>query len=146
MGKEMGYVMNIVHTPGVCGGRACIDNTRLPVWVLVNFHRMGTSDAELLNWYPSLTQYGLTNALTYAFDNKAEIDKDIADQTDPLPPLTEDDKLSGWRFIPAKIDAIVEQTPSRWSWFVATMRQWFHLIDDIWRSVKRSIVDAVHIL
>ncbi len=39
----------IAKTPGVCGGDACIAGTRIPVWVLVDYRRLGTSDSELLN-------------------------------------------------------------------------------------------------
>ena len=56
----------IEKTPGVCGGDACIANTRIPVWVLVNARRLGTSEAELLYDYPTLSATDLANAWAYA--------------------------------------------------------------------------------
>ncbi len=34
----------IQKTPGVCGGDACIRNTRIMVWLLVSLKRQGASD------------------------------------------------------------------------------------------------------
>ncbi|MEM1171076.1 MAG: DUF433 domain-containing protein [Cyanobacteria bacterium P01_H01_bin.35] len=56
----------IEKTPGVCGGNACIAGTRIPVWVLVNARRLGVSESELLQDYPSLQAADLVNAWTYA--------------------------------------------------------------------------------
>lgn len=56
----------IEKTPGVCGGEACIANTRIPVWVLVNARRLGISEADLLYDYPTLSATDLANAWTYA--------------------------------------------------------------------------------
>jgi len=38
----------IESRPGVCGGEPCIVRTRIPVWVLEQARRLGTSEAELL--------------------------------------------------------------------------------------------------
>ena len=38
----------VQKTPGVCGGHACIRNTRIPVWVLVSLRQQGANDRELL--------------------------------------------------------------------------------------------------
>ncbi len=56
----------IGKTPGVCGGDACIANTRVPVWVLVNARRLGISEAELLSDYATLSATDLANAWAYA--------------------------------------------------------------------------------
>lgn len=56
----------IEKTPGVCGGTACIANTRIPVWVLVNARRLGISEAQLLQDYPTLSAADLVNAWIYA--------------------------------------------------------------------------------
>jgi uncharacterized protein (DUF433 family) len=65
----------ISKTPGVCGGDACIRNTRIPVWVLVSFRRLGMNESQLLNNYPALTTTDLANAWTYAaaFPDEIEI-------------------------------------------------------------------------
>lgn len=67
----------IEKTPGICGGRACIINTRIPVWVLINAQRLGISEAELLQDYPTLSAADLVNAWAYAERFKQEIEQDI---------------------------------------------------------------------
>ena len=34
--------------PEVCGGEACVVRTRIPVWLLVQARRLGTSDIDIL--------------------------------------------------------------------------------------------------
>lgn len=67
----------ITKTPGVCGGDACIRGHRIPVWLLVGYHRLGKSDADLLGDYPTLTAADLQAAWEYAAANPEEIDDDI---------------------------------------------------------------------
>ena len=62
---------------GVCGGEPCIVRTRIPVWVLVNAKRLGTSEAELLRSYPTLRAEDLTNAWAYYRSHKKEIEQQI---------------------------------------------------------------------
>ncbi|MBP0021074.1 MAG: DUF433 domain-containing protein [Cyanobacteria bacterium SBLK] len=66
----------IEKTPRVCGGRACVGKTRIPVWVLVNARRLGASEAHLLDDYPTITATDLVNAWNYAkvFSNEIEWD------------------------------------------------------------------------
>ena len=64
----------IEKTPGICGGQACIVNTRIPVWVLVEAHRLGYSDADLLTSYPTITATDLANAWVYTAAHTDEID------------------------------------------------------------------------
>ncbi|TAG75634.1 MAG: DUF433 domain-containing protein [Oscillatoriales cyanobacterium] len=54
--------LGVKKTPGVCGGDACVGNTRIQVWVLVGYRRLGCSDAELLKCYPHLTAADLVEA------------------------------------------------------------------------------------
>jgi uncharacterized protein (DUF433 family) len=70
----------INKTPGVMGGAACIRDTRIPVWLLVSYRRMGLSEAKLLDNYPSLTATDLANAWSYSEAQAAEIDRAIAEQ------------------------------------------------------------------
>ncbi len=69
----------IEKTEGVCGGAACIRQTRIPVWVLANARRQGVSEVELLLNYPSLTAKDLANAWDYVSFHTEEIEKDIAE-------------------------------------------------------------------
>jgi uncharacterized protein (DUF433 family) len=63
--------------PDVCGGEPCIVRTRIPVWLLVQAHRMGSSEQALLAAYPSLRAEDLVNAWAYARFHAAEIEAQI---------------------------------------------------------------------
>jgi uncharacterized protein (DUF433 family) len=69
----------ITKVSGVCGGRACIDGTRIPVWSLVNLRLLGLTEFEILYNFPGITPQDLKNAWAYHLANKAEIEKDILD-------------------------------------------------------------------
>jgi uncharacterized protein (DUF433 family) len=66
------------RTPGVVGGAACISNTRIPVWLLEQARRLGTSEADLLRDYPTLTAQDLANAWVYVRSHREEIEEEIA--------------------------------------------------------------------
>ncbi len=70
----------IHKTPGVMGGEACIRDTRIPVWLLVSYNRLGLNEAKLLENYPTLTAIDLVNAWSYNSANPDEIDRAIARQ------------------------------------------------------------------
>lgn len=67
----------IQKTSGVNGGDACIRNTRHNVWGLVEWKKLGLSDARILEHHPDLTQADLDAAWAYFEKNRAEIDKAI---------------------------------------------------------------------
>lgn len=60
-----------------CGGDACVRESRIPVWVLVGYRRLGASDADILRAYPSLIAPDLEAAFSYASAHKEEIDQAI---------------------------------------------------------------------
>ena len=62
---QSGDLRNIRVTDGVMGGDACIRNTRIPVWLLVQYKRQGMTDSELLQSYPSLNASDLSAAWDY---------------------------------------------------------------------------------
>lgn len=67
----------VQKTPGVCGGRACIRNTRITVWGLVNSRRLGAADEQILQNIVGLTPEDLHAAWDYYGEHPAEIDEDI---------------------------------------------------------------------
>jgi uncharacterized protein (DUF433 family) len=67
----------IEFDPRVCGGSARIAGTRIPVWSLESWRRLGASDAEILRNYPSLLGSDLLNAWTYVDRHRQEIDREI---------------------------------------------------------------------
>jgi type III restriction enzyme len=64
----------IQKKPDLCGGNACIRNTRIPVWTIVSFRLQGASDEELLSNYPGLEQQDLDAVWAYYAENPSEID------------------------------------------------------------------------
>ena len=62
---------------GVCGGDPCIVRTRIPVWVLVQARRLGSSEADLLRAYPALRAEDLVNAWAYFRVHRDEIEQQI---------------------------------------------------------------------
>src|SRR5947209_20470533 len=61
----------------VLGGEACIVRTRIPVWVLEQGRRLGTSEGELLRAYPTVRAEDLTNAWAYGRAHGEEIEQQI---------------------------------------------------------------------
>ena len=67
----------IQKTPDVCGGVACIRHTRITVWGLVEWRKLGLSDAELLRRVSGLTEADLKVAWDYEARHREEIDQAI---------------------------------------------------------------------
>jgi uncharacterized protein (DUF433 family) len=67
----------ISKRPDYCGGDACVRDSRIPVWVLVNFRRLGGSDEDIERSYPDLNLVDLEAAWEYAEAHPDEIDEAI---------------------------------------------------------------------
>jgi uncharacterized protein (DUF433 family) len=76
--SSLSFSKPIRKSPGVCGGEACLGDTRIAVWMLEEARRAGVSDAELLQDYPSLNARDLAAVWTYVDSNPEEIDFVIA--------------------------------------------------------------------
>jgi len=70
----------IAKTPGVCGGNACVRDTRVPVWTLQRLRELGASDHQLLADFPSLGASDLTAVWAYVARNQTEIRRAIRRQ------------------------------------------------------------------
>lgn len=79
----------IESDPQVCGGEPCIVRTRIPVWLLVQARRLGTSEVDLLRSYPTLHAEDLTNAWAYERSHRKEIDMQI--RVNERKPLTSEE-------------------------------------------------------
>ncbi|MBE7545520.1 MAG: DUF433 domain-containing protein [Bryobacteraceae bacterium] len=64
-------------SPEVCGGEPCLVRTRIPVWLLEQARRLGTSEQQLLEAYPSLRPEDLANAWAYVRAHQHEIEAQI---------------------------------------------------------------------
>ena len=67
----------INKTPDVCGGDACIRNTRITVNGLVEWRKLGLSDKRILEIIEGLTPDDLDAAWEYYRLHHAEIDEEI---------------------------------------------------------------------
>jgi uncharacterized protein (DUF433 family) len=67
------------RTPGVVGGSARIAHTRIPVWTLENYRRLGATEEQLLEMYPGLRDVDVHAARAYAARHVDEIERDIAE-------------------------------------------------------------------
>src|SRR6267378_2432201 len=61
----------------VMGGVPCITRTRIPVWLLEQARRLGTSEADLLKAYPTLRAEDLANAWAYVRSHHEQISRQI---------------------------------------------------------------------
>ena len=69
----------ISKKPGRCGGDACIRDTRITVWGLESYRRLGLQDSEIRRRIAGLTEADLEAAWEYVAANRQEIDQAIRD-------------------------------------------------------------------
>jgi uncharacterized protein (DUF433 family) len=67
----------VQKAPNVCGGDACIRNTRITVHGLVYYRQLGLSDQRILEVIQGLTQDDLLAAWDYYASHPAEIEEGI---------------------------------------------------------------------
>jgi uncharacterized protein (DUF433 family) len=67
----------IQKTIGICGGEACIRNTRHTVSGLVQWRNLGQSDDQILQQHPDLRKPDLDAAWAYYPEHQGEIDEAI---------------------------------------------------------------------
>jgi uncharacterized protein (DUF433 family) len=72
----------VERNPGVCGGAACIRNTRHTVAGLVQWRRLGLSDERILEHHPDLNSADLETAWAYYHQQPNEIEQTIREDED----------------------------------------------------------------
>ena len=76
--RDLGDAFPGIETASdVCGGEPRIVRTRIPVWILEQARRLGTSEADILRAYPTLRAEDLANAWAYVRSHKDEIEQQI---------------------------------------------------------------------
>jgi uncharacterized protein (DUF433 family) len=70
----------IQKTPGVNGGSACVRETRIPVWTLIQLMKLGRAEKDLLSDFPSLAPDDLDAVWSYYRSHASEIESEIAEQ------------------------------------------------------------------
>ena len=81
----------IERTQGICGGRARIAGTRVPVHRVAAYYRLGYAPEEILDLLNSLSLAQVHAALAYSLANPEEIEQSLSEEeasTGPLEPET----------------------------------------------------------
>jgi uncharacterized protein (DUF433 family) len=69
--------------PSICGGSPAIAGTRFPVRLAVIYVlKHGLTPEELVARFPHLTLAQVHDALSYYYDNREEIEKDIVQNSE----------------------------------------------------------------
>lgn len=76
-GRNNGDWRGIEKNDKILGGAACIQKTRIPVWLLYHARKQNVSESELLRNYPGLKAEDLVNAWNYADANSDELEEQI---------------------------------------------------------------------
>ena len=63
--------------PRIAGGEPCIVRNRIPIWVLEQARRLGSSEEDLLHAYPGLRAEDLANAWAYVRSHQEAIERQI---------------------------------------------------------------------
>jgi uncharacterized protein (DUF433 family) len=71
---------HITSNPNICGGSPCIEGTRITVRTIAIYTlHHGQTPEELLTHYPHISLASIYDALSYYYDNRDVLDKDIAE-------------------------------------------------------------------
>jgi uncharacterized protein (DUF433 family) len=69
----------IESTADVCGGDPRIAGTRIPVWTLEHYGRLGLTGPQILVAFPALRATDLVNAWSFVAGHRDDIDRQIRD-------------------------------------------------------------------
>jgi uncharacterized protein (DUF433 family) len=69
--------VQIVKTPGVRGGKARIEGSRICVLDVVYLHKAGLTPEQIVDEYPDLNLAQIHTALSYYYANTDEIEAEI---------------------------------------------------------------------
>ncbi len=79
---------HISKDPEICGGKACIDGTRIRVMDIVGLHQHGYAPETMLNVYGTpLTLAQVYAALTYYYDHPEEIEASFKEDQEAVAKL-----------------------------------------------------------
>jgi len=62
---------------GICGGRSVVEGTRIPVWSIIKWYKLGMSLEEIMREFPQLNPAQVHDVFSYYYDNQEEIERDI---------------------------------------------------------------------
>ncbi len=67
----------ISRKKGIQGGGAVVTGTRIPVSTLIHWYKAGKEIYEILEMYPQLSPSKVHDALSYYYNHKEEVDREI---------------------------------------------------------------------
>ena len=70
---------HVTKQPGVRGGKAWIDDTRICVADVVALLKQGLGDRQIIDRYPSLNLAQVHAAISYYYENPEELEADLAE-------------------------------------------------------------------
>ena|SRR5438552_14735918 len=74
---------HIVSKPNICGGTPCIAGSRIRVQDVYVWHELqGLSADEIVSRFPHLTMADVYAALSYYWDHREEIQRQMQEETD----------------------------------------------------------------
>lgn len=79
--KEMVHP-HVYRRKDVCGGRSIVAGTRIPVWSLIKWYKLGMTVEDVMREFPQLSPSQVHDAFSFYYDNQDEIEKDIAENED----------------------------------------------------------------
>ena len=80
----------IESSSGMCGGRARVAGTRIPVHRIARYHYLGYSPEEMLNLLSSVSLPHIYAALAYALAKPEEIQEALREEDEPAERLSAD--------------------------------------------------------
>ncbi len=95
-------------TPGVCSGRPRVAGTRIRVENVVRWTEEGMLPDEIVASYPQLTPADVHAALTFYFDNRDEIEKQMREDSEFLNAMM---AKQGARLVPVSVGKEADADP-----------------------------------
>jgi len=77
--KKISVHPYVTRKKGVCGGRSIVRGTRIPVWSLISWYKQGMTIEDVMREFPQLKPAQVHDAFSYYYDNRKEIEKDMAE-------------------------------------------------------------------
>jgi type III restriction enzyme len=82
--KKMKTHPYISKSKGVCGNRSIVTGTRIPVWSVIKWYKLGMSVEDIIRDFSQLTPSQVHDAFSYYYDNQEEIENDIMENEDEV--------------------------------------------------------------
>ena len=68
----------------VCGNRSILTGTRIPVWSIIKWYKLGMSVEDIIRDFSQLTPSQIHDAFSYYYDNQEEIENDIIENEEEV--------------------------------------------------------------